>query len=480
MGVPGLFAYLSREYPSAFVKSQSTTPRKFDAVYLDGNALLYPISAETKDPAEIAKMLLIVAQQYGATHQCMCHIYIDGAAHMGKIKQQRARRFGYEPVTDVSVNIQDVGDGGERTSYETYTWTRAMFTPGTEMMRLIDEYVVAHMRDTRYPNIGTYSSYREPGEGEHKLIRDIRELHIQHREIGIVGKDADLILLGMGLIERTNERVIPMILRHDDFAKPDGFKATDPLYYIDCATLKKAITGDSIWNFIIATFFMGNDFTYSIPEIGDIRNAMPRVLDILRKNRDLLYRNGNIHWDGMIVFIEEYLMVNTIVPTIWKNAVSTVNGAMTSSVFDPLYYFHVSPFVVDRTRIVLSWMITIQWIFHYYHDGLDAASIAWQYPAYFPPTLFTLLEIMPTMLTGQNDVIGMISSIAREKLTYLTPIQALAGVLPIWLHDLVPDVDGIRQSLEQHRQYYPYSFNIQDELKEPIIPIIPYSVLKTL
>jgi hypothetical protein len=57
--------------------------------------------------------------------------------------------------------------------------------------------------------------------------------------VAIVGKDADLLLLGMILIEQGYKSYI---IRHNDTAdtgKVDGYKVTDPLWNINCTTLRQ-------------------------------------------------------------------------------------------------------------------------------------------------------------------------------------------------------------------------------------------------
>jgi hypothetical protein len=54
----------------------------------------------------------------------------------------------------------------------------------------------------------------------------------------------------------------------------------------------------------------------------------------------------------------------------------------------------------------------------------------------------------------------------------------LGAVLPSWLWDLIPDRDT-RKRVREARQYYPYAFEKLRPTEEPIIPAIPYDVVKT-
>ena len=116
-------------------------------------------------------------------------------------------------------------------------------------------------------------------------------------------------------------------------------------------------------------------------------------------------------------------------------------------------------------------MITVEWIYHYYHDGLESASRSWQYPSYFSPSIRSILD--------NKNIHLEIGTIPTDQELPLTPIQALSAVLPIWLHDLIPDIN-VRNKLLSIRQYYPYGFDKSPYTKEPIIPIIPYEIVSNL
>lgn len=459
MGVPGLFAFLSRQYGPAF--KPHIQGLSLDAIYLDGNGLLYPIADITKNPQEIGRLLLEAVQEYASTFKCPCHLYIDGPAHMGKIRQQRLRRFMYEPVTMVQ----------DRDAY--VPWTPAMFTPGTKMMQDIDSHILTH-RDS-YPGLGTYSSYREPGEGEHKIIRDLRRLDTrgQKPRIAIVGKDADLLLLGMGLIE--SYPLSLYILRHNDREMEGAYTASDPMYTIDLTYLRHSIlrsyeSRTSIWSFIVATFLIGNDFLPPVPEFGAIRESLPIILNL----HPVIADQHRIYWDAISRFLREYARaIDSHRAVIYGGWYQIPEGEQPSKnppsiqVFEDMYYFNMAPFRPNMEGLIQSWTSTILWNYLYYRDGLEGASVSWQYPLHYSPCLETLVHGLqePKMDVGPGPI-------------PLTPLQSLAAVLPIWLHDLLPSDVAI--ALKDHPQYYPYAFKRQPPTGDPIIPNIPYNIISTL
>lgn len=518
MGVPQFFSYILNNYPAAVTSKQDQAGLKLDMVYLDGNALLYPIADTTKIPEEIAWNLLQVAQSYARYYRCKCSIYMDGPAHMAKIRQQRLRRFLYDPTIVVFSQVTEVGERvgevpvpstvkSEVLGYDVpamIEWSPAMFTPGTQMMESIHQYVLAHIRE--YKDIEIYSSFYEAGEGEHKIIKHIKDTSLLRSRqnpyrAGIVGKDADLLLLSMGITTGEGWNVQPYVIRHNDrlgdSGKSDGYTPEDPIYTVDCSMLRERILASfslpqsSIWNFIVSTFIMGNDFFPSIPELSDVYRTIPIILSI---SPNLYVKNtvgGHIDWSGMHQFL---IRMNDIINSDVRMRSSAYekwlqlpskdtdpkdfniqSSRITTQTFEPLYYFYASSFTVDKESVVLSWMTTAQWIFLYYHDGIDATSIAWQYPLHFSPTLYTLVS--STLLTDVRTH-ERVHSLSTRRVPPITPVQSLASVLPVWLHNLIPA--ETRKRVSSASQYYPYAFEMQTSTGDPIIPTIPYEVASSL
>lgn len=280
---------------------------KLDHVYLDANALLYPISENTKNPTEIGNEVLSVADGYATlckNPNSSVSIFFDGPPPMGKIRQQRMRRFQYEPTVVLTTTTAEVGQREgtveiTRDGDNLLEWSPAMFSTGTIMMEKIGQTISNGIPNASrsqplqpsqslHPSVAAYSSSNEPGEGEHKIIRDIRAKYARNRgtvNVGIVGKDADLLLLAMGTVELMGNVNI-YILRHDDQQLANGYLVSHPMYFINTGTLRQSIIAGmtngsfvpSIWDFIIATPLFGNDFLPPIPSVDNIYEILPIVM----------------------------------------------------------------------------------------------------------------------------------------------------------------------------------------------------------
>lgn len=503
MGVFGLFSKLRDKYRNQFkqlyYQKNIYLQYELDILFIDGNALLYPIAenAEAKDIAGsslskyVAMKFAEAIREYHNEFGCMVYVCMDGPAHMAKIKQQRSRRFGYDPIMSIDkVNI-DLSEKYSRVIDASVgiPFTPAMFTPGTTIMKEIDEYLTQQFPQNDNSAI-KYSSYMEPYEGEHKIFKICRSILDENKDkplkFAIVGKDADLLLLAMGLIEKYKGRkVTPYIIRHDDRTQEDGYRATDPLYFLDMQEIRTNILTDmkypdaSIWDFVIATFLCGNDFLPPVPEFLHIRET----LDIIIHNCKNLYnpsyvKTGYIDWVKFNDFITTIYGKNKVYDKIRREW--TVNSDLDQSdpsKFNHVYYETVHPFSVDQGRICNAWYMTAMWNMYYYHDGIDTASVAWQYPMHFSPCLDSLYKYpykdASVYCNNPFDVV-------TEKLEPLTPIQALAAVLPLWLHGLLPPNIKLQLFEQDLLKYFPWKFKILGPKEEPVIPVLPYELITQL
>lgn len=472
MGVFGLFSTLREKYSSEFVhKSGSIGIQHLDVAFIDGNAMLYPIAEEVKDPIHIATMFVDTVVEYLNEFGCTLYICMDGAPHMAKVKQQRSRRFNYSPIICREHVQPDYLSSGLTEIKPSLPFSPAMFTPGTEMMNQVNIYIKKEINNRNLNNIVLYSSYLEPYEGEHKIFQILRNIESDNITYAIVGKDADLLLLSMGQAELALTRgvtQIPYIVRHNDKAKKDGYKASDPLYVINMDTLRAKIMGNipfakSIWDFIIALFICGNDFLPRVPEFIHLRESLSILMEKMIPIYDVSKKDtGYIDWQQFILYMKSLLEYDySEAHSLWLPDVNKI----TIPEFSNIYYKIYHPFQIDTDRISKAWTYTICWNMYYYHDGVEDASIAWQYPLHFAPSLYTI----STMIVNMDNV-----GVVREKLNPLSVRQALVAVLPIWLHSLI-SADLRAQIYNSDLSLcYPWKFNTLGPKQEPIIPIVDY------
>lgn len=231
-------------------------------------------------------------------------IAMDGVAPFAKIMQQRTRRYR-RTVHTTEEEEEEMISGGRRKMPPPEGWQTNSITPGTDFIDKFDTYMRGWVTKPEAQNLVQYkiifSSYKKRGEGEHKLFgfrRGKKYAHHSAKEKGLLcvyGLDADLILLNLLYPKR---RVY--IIRERESLTPEdvGTKYHANIVNIDILRdeIVMRMTGindlneldrDSYYSvirdFVLMTFFLGNDF---LPRIMCYRDIIPTL-----KSFTAVYKN---------------------------------------------------------------------------------------------------------------------------------------------------------------------------------------------
>jgi 5'-3' exoribonuclease 1 len=172
-----------------------------------------------------------------------------------------------------------------------------------------------------------YSSYKEEGEGEHKIYKYMKEKYINYNYIHIIyGLDADLIFLSLA----SNFSSLYLLREGTEFGKNniqfnyvdiDQTKATINLIMNDKIGINeevnevngetKEVNGETNYynDFIILCYFLGNDFIPHLPSIDIKKDGMDILLNayadmILYTNDKLLDDEYNLNLTSLKIFIK--------------------------------------------------------------------------------------------------------------------------------------------------------------------------------
>lgn len=342
MGVPSFARWLFDNYPEyRHLLVLEELHQDVDTIYIDANGIFHPISFETIDYYPDWK-------DVDWLHQKMFHriclyldylitivnpqkevfISVDGVAPMAKMNQQRKRRF--RSVDDQRISDEIKRRHGRET---TRNWSNTVITPGTEYM----EQLMNHLREyckklkARRPDLRvTLSTYHVPGEGEHKILTDIRTKNKDPANADatyvIHGLDADLIFLALStnrqniFLMREARNLGPMgkdvdgsfIKDPDDLSRANNFVSIDVMKKAYLESLDNTITEKAellgleyagmdtdeekariMSDFIFICFFMGNDFLPHIPSLSIRYGGLDRIIDYYAELY-LLSRGGHI------------------------------------------------------------------------------------------------------------------------------------------------------------------------------------------
>jgi 5'-3' exonuclease len=265
MGIPVYFASLIKSHRNIVDVVKKNFPRTVDVLGVDFNCLIHRYLNDD-DPINS----VLNAFQYILDNVCNAkHVIIalDGLVPYAKIVQQRYRRM----------RVKDsVG-----------SFDRNQISPDTPYMRDLERALAQ-----RFP-YAIITGTSIPGEGEHKLITELRKLPESNRKtICIYGLDADLILISLKHHRLSHNHGMFLLRESAEFNDPS-------LKIAEFSTL-------SIWKLLdqlpieinqyiaLSILCFGNDFMPSLGMFSLREDGYDRALHIYQeaKKPNLLTKEG--------------------------------------------------------------------------------------------------------------------------------------------------------------------------------------------
>jgi len=425
-------------------------------------------------------------------------IAVDGVAPRAKINQQRSRRFRSAQSPERS----PIFDSNA-------------ITPGTELMMRLDAYLENWLllNQQQLPPRILYSSHLAPGEGEHKIMDFIRAgqypdgmgAHL------LYGLDADLVMLAM-LAPIDRVYLVRENLR--DIISIDGFK--------DMVKMQMGQTPSAISDFVLLSFFIGNDFLPHSPTLEDLENSFDELLRIYREAQIYPLTDGlDIVWENLRAFIaivadyEPTMLVTEAQRSVkypsrflqealtkrsrfTQRNIGQVEQTLVSNVsfdyekFRDLWYsnelgakgdtsiaakwgFDISPITIERiTDMVEKYLTGLGWIFRYYQQNWRGVNNEWYYPYYHTPLFGDMSDYLQAL-----DAVRLQGYLPVGQPEAYSPIHQLLAVLPLSSVDLVPpEVQHLMSETSIIIDQYPQTFIVELEGKNKEhegVAIIPFA-----
>lgn len=238
---------------------------------------------------------------------------VDGVAGLGKMNQQRQRRFRTsQDIRDKASAEQPSTAQDERGDIPPFNPNQ--FTPGTVLMDQMTRYLDGLVRqlqttDEHWKTLRVVlSNEKAPGEGEHKIMHYIRRHASPQDRVCIYGMDADLVMLAMllptkqVLIARETDYYrheyivvsdfIEKVLQELDWgsdAHPysDGRRGRASEDDQDHATTNRRLQfhpARGIQDFVVLCFLVGNDFLPTIPALSIMDGGLHLMFEVYRGN----------------------------------------------------------------------------------------------------------------------------------------------------------------------------------------------------
>lgn len=184
---------------------------------------------------------------------------IDGVAPLSKQFQQRSRRFRSSSATVSEFDSNSI-------------------TPGTQFLHDLSNTIhhwITRKVSREWSDLTVlFSSEKAPGEGEHKLVKWVREFGNPRDSFMMQGMDADLVMLSLATH-----------FPHFHILRDNNFRPEKEFFHISVESLRNTlITGimqdlspytdiNHINDFIVMIFLTGNDFLPTIPTIELLNNG---------------------------------------------------------------------------------------------------------------------------------------------------------------------------------------------------------------
>jgi len=202
------------------------------------------------------------------------YIAIDGVAPRSKIHQQRKRRYLSAFRNELIYKFKD------ENNIPYIRWDSNAITPGTDFMKSLQSYLLnkfkALEKSLEYKII--FSGADEPGEGEHKIIRYIKEDNTIAKRNVIYGLDADLIMLSL---TAANAAASIYLMREGQnfMTNMTDFK------FLNIANLRTTISTSifNMYDYIFICFLLGNDFVPNVACLKIKSGAIDIICEIYKE-----------------------------------------------------------------------------------------------------------------------------------------------------------------------------------------------------
>ena len=474
MGIPSYYRSLSQKVKGLISHAK---PDTIDSLFFDFNCLIYYVARKPNSTLppypgdagktewentlidEVIRYVIYVWNETGKAKEL--YLALDGVVPMAKIKQQRLRRFKSVWLAE------EEKKSGLRENIP--TWDTNCITPGTSFMKRLGNRLEILCSQRPGWKVSTTS---EPGEGEHKIMRILRNRDSTNKTMLIYGLDADLILLTM-----LNAKQNAYLVREDTEmgGKEEIFS------YFSISVLQQ-----SLWNketpghfekinYIAAMSLLGNDFLPHSLSVKIKENGHNKLLQSLQtivlkdtNGRVMVEKEGFLELLRGWASQEEDWMLSSFDKKL------RMKGRIQSSLETIPIDESIESMVVQNGKLVPNWKeiyrqywlacssqeeldslckeycLGFQWILDYY-TGQREVPMQWYFTRLLPPLWCDLVNYL------ERNVFPIEAYL--EKSISIQPEEQLAMVLPIESWDLIED-KRFRALPVQIPQFWPLKFRL--------------------
>ena len=337
MGIPKFYRWLSERYP--LIGQPISNAPEIDNLYLDMNGIIHTSShsntlshliphlsssSESSDMCrKVFSYIEMIVQM--VKPKKLLYLAIDGVAPRAKMNNQRERRYKF--IYEVNEFVAKEKKLGKTTVDDWFD--SCNISPGTNFMKDLNGHIKTFIKwkitnDENWRRLKViFSGSDVPGEGEHKIMKYIRNNkgvpNVRHC---IYGLDADLILLGLLthepfviiLREEVNIGSIRSLPSRKNVVDTPKFECL----YINLLREYLALEFSSVRgldierlidDFVVIMLFVGNDFIPRLPTFEINEGAVDKMFDLYKRNWariGYLCDSGRIIWQALEAFLVEF------------------------------------------------------------------------------------------------------------------------------------------------------------------------------
>jgi 5'-3' exonuclease len=535
MGIPSYCRKILENHPSTHFWKDDM---EVDNLFIDFNSMIYGVIPEVDIKLDIAEFENVLIGKIIARLQhviCnvvkpkkMVYIAADGTPPRAKMVQQRSRRYKTLKETNF---IKDI-ERKYKMTVPMSKWNKSSISPGTTFMiklsKIIIKSIQANNLNTNKKITIIFSDDSIPGEGEHKLLPNLRRLKNSGDTSVIYSPDADLIVLS---IMSGIEKIFILREPRDSDIEKIQYANKEFLYLdIDVCKIKfnESIGIDIDANskerilvdYSFLTFLCGNDFVTSIPFLKVKEGGIDTLIDIYKTifeeiSQFLIDRDMSINYIFLIELLKNLASIeeeqmkklqrkrNRVRQGLkpekedsrepWEIEIARFSHEeyysplhphyeIFNKVFNKIDYYnpawneqynnHFFP-GCKTDDVCLAYLKSLNFCINYYHKGTPSWS--WYYPYRNSPSVKDLSEYLIKNISNLDTKI--VWSIDRPYSQY----EHLMMILPRQSFKLLPRSLEVDKELEQ---YYPKNFILDIVAgskfiySEPILPDIPIEKIR--
>jgi len=390
MGIPFYFMSLLRAHKGIVQTVKKHTPLQVDVIGIDFNCLIHRYIQENQPVESVIQALSSILENTCKAKKVI--IALDGLVPYAKIVQQRYRRMAIKTETSV--------------------FDRNQISPDTPYMRELEAGLKA-----KFPT-AIFTGTRDSGEGEHKLISELKHLpENQRRSICIYGLDADLILICL-----QNHR---LSLPHSMYLLRESEEFNDSSNTAAFSTL-------SVWKLLqqlpleldqymaLSILCFGNDFMPNLAMFSLREDGYDRALYMYSESGspDLTTTQGRRTFLEYAGKHELEVLAERI--SLRKRPEEKAILGKNTSMLSRRYGLHALDGVRDMKPVVDAFWKTFHWTYSYFHNNMTT-NWSWVYPYADAPLVQDILKYHESVAVSPAPLNFTISN----QLSFILPHSSL-------------------------------------------------------